>query len=459
MRDGRPVPRPAGALVVGLLVGLVALAVADLLALAVLGTLRVPVLVVGAAVGAALGFQVAFAPLVLRATAVGVVAGGALLAAVAPTPSSASWSAGVATCGAALLAARAGAALRRLDATRRDAAIERETRAEADRGVLALWLVGMVVTLLAVGVAARIRRPEQPFQAWSVASAALPLYAGIGMAVLAAAWRRVVGDRAQAPTPEWLRHVVAPALVALALLLTASVWDAPRDALREVPALLTGTDDAGSSAASPRAGGGGEIEFEREEEETQALPAWLRALRYALAAGAVGLWLSFRAGRGPRRESLRLHGRTPLRALLDLLRPLLSVLFPPRRQPEPGGARSPGVEVERLTRLSPRGLRRRLRPRPREPRAAVLHDWRRMQDDAGRAGVGRAPGQTPTAHVSLLRDDPRMPPDAAALTEAFLLARYSPRDVPPEIAEQTRDQQRRVSAALRRRTSRFSRRR
>ncbi len=91
-----------------------------------------------------------------------------------------------------------------------------------------------------------------------------------------------------------------------------------------------------------------------------------------------------------------------------------------------------------------------LNPRRLQPRQKVIFFYLAMLRRAGEAGTPRQPWQTPDEFSGKLKAAvPDETDDIAALTDSFLDARYSPRDVTPERADQTRTIWERLVSVLR----------
>jgi hypothetical protein len=85
------------------------------------------------------------------------------------------------------------------------------------------------------------------------------------------------------------------------------------------------------------------------------------------------------------------------------------------------------------------------------PRELVRYFYLSTLERASRAGLARRPGQTPYEYrASLEHELPEVEPDLAGLTDAFVVARYSPKPVEPEEARAVKPLWERVRAALRR---------
>jgi hypothetical protein len=93
-----------------------------------------------------------------------------------------------------------------------------------------------------------------------------------------------------------------------------------------------------------------------------------------------------------------------------------------------------------------------LRPlRKLSPRELVRYFYISVERRAARSGQPRRPGQTPHEYRASLQDRyPELEPDLGELTDAFVTARYSPRDVEEEDAEAVKPFWERLKAALRR---------
>ena len=108
-------------------------------------------------------------------------------------------------------------------------------------------------------------------------------------------------------------------------------------------------------------------------------------------------------------------------------------------------------------------LRERLaRPGPRRmgffrlggaaPREQVLYYYLSLVRRAGELGVRRRPAQTPSEYEPVLASElPDVEAELAALTDAFVEARYSPRPVDPEAPSRARALWSRLRAAMRER--------
>ncbi|MCC5947791.1 MAG: DUF4129 domain-containing protein [Nitriliruptoraceae bacterium] len=134
-----------------------------------------------------------------------------------------------------------------------------------------------------------------------------------------------------------------------------------------------------------------------------SVPWWVGALLIAAVVAAItrparlrAWWRSLRArvGRGPRTEGLEDVEVT-------------------------GGedAGTPG-EVGGVLRDRLRAWGRALRPRPREPRAAILHDYARLQRVLARRGDGRGASETPLDHARRVSVAPQIEPFASLVSEA-----------------------------------------
>jgi hypothetical protein len=84
------------------------------------------------------------------------------------------------------------------------------------------------------------------------------------------------------------------------------------------------------------------------------------------------------------------------------------------------------------------------------PRELVRYFYLSAERRAARAGQPRQPGQTPYEYRAALDGHfPDLEPDLSGLTDAFVLARYSPKPVEPEDAEAVKPLWQRIKAALR----------
>lgn len=85
------------------------------------------------------------------------------------------------------------------------------------------------------------------------------------------------------------------------------------------------------------------------------------------------------------------------------------------------------------------------------PRQLILYFYLSIVRRAGERGIPRRPSQTPYEYSERLRAElPERKSDVAELTEAFVVARYSPRPVTPEEASLVKRSWRRMRSALRR---------
>ena len=112
-------------------------------------------------------------------------------------------------------------------------------------------------------------------------------------------------------------------------------------------------------------------------------------------------------------------------------------------------ARRGPVQTDRLPHLSP-GLRSAGRLSPRE---RVLFFYRALLRRAAEGGLPRSPGQTPAEFAARIRPgiEPEAVPPVEALTDAYLTARYSRREVGVDDAAQARTWWERARDALRKR--------
>jgi hypothetical protein len=187
----------------------------------------------------------------------------------------------------------------------------------------------------------------------------------------------------------------------------------------------------------------------QQPELARTPPDWLGVAR-ALFFWAVFLGIAFYLVRGFLREHpdiwRAIVSFAPLRWLLDLWRALR------------GRFRDWGSAIrERLPRrggvlppASSRGSTRDSRSRWRSNRGRVLYYYLNAIRRAGKAGFVRRVSQTPDEYGAILeRNLPDACEDVAFLTDAFKEARYSPHTVEPVVVQRARAGWQRVKQALR----------
>jgi hypothetical protein len=175
---------------------------------------------------------------------------------------------------------------------------------------------------------------------------------------------------------------------------------------------------------------------ELPEEQVIAVPTWVR---WVLVSGAVAVLLVVlrpdRWGRTLRRmwAALRSAGTEDDDELFETLQPLED---DEEDDAEPG----------RL-----RGVLERVRPRPRDPRQAIVHDYLRIDRLLARDELGRAVGETPLEHAARLRSSAVDPagPGFAELAELVSAARYGRTAPAPSVADRSRELQQQLERGLR----------
>ncbi len=185
-------------------------------------------------------------------------------------------------------------------------------------------------------------------------------------------------------------------------------------------------------------------------ERGSGLPIWsmLRdILLWALLLGIVAY--SFYNFLGDRRHLLRgLFAGGPL----AWLRRLLAGLFGITRRAAGGARRRVREQLRRL--FSAEGRRppwRYISLSSLNPRQLILYFYLSIVRRAEERGIARRPWQTPYEYSAQLRVElPERESDVAELTEAFVVARYSPRPVTSEEASLVKRSWKRVRSALRR---------
>jgi hypothetical protein len=175
---------------------------------------------------------------------------------------------------------------------------------------------------------------------------------------------------------------------------------------------------------------------ELPEERLIAVPTWLRWL---LAAGAVAALLVVlrpdRWGHTLRRmwAALRRGGGEDDDERFETLQPL----------------EEDEEDDDRPGRL--RGVLERVRPRPRDPRQAIVHDYLRIDRLLARDELGRAVGETPLEHAARLRTASVDAPMPALVELAGLVstARYGPTAPAPATVDRSRELQQHLERELR----------
>jgi hypothetical protein len=166
-----------------------------------------------------------------------------------------------------------------------------------------------------------------------------------------------------------------------------------------------------------------------------------------------GPWLYVLAGAALALVAIRRHRSRPMKratvagpvGLLQRFLQGLAALVGLLRRPDTREV----AESDAAPALAP--TRRRSWRRPAEPRAQVIHDYLRMLDRADRAGLGRSPAQPASEYgEELVGRFPEESGDIRTITHHFNHARYSNQQIHASTAEETRQIQRRIRAALRR---------
>jgi hypothetical protein len=168
-----------------------------------------------------------------------------------------------------------------------------------------------------------------------------------------------------------------------------------------------------------------------------AVPVWLQALLLVLFVGALALvlrpdrWL---------RTFRRLWAALGGRDRDDAGDPFDEL--PPLDDAEVG----PGTAGARL-----RGALERVRPRPRDPRQAIVHDYLRVERSLARDEGARRPSETPLEHAYRLHAAEGTGEFALLVELAGLVstARYAASPPAPEVADRSRELQRSLDRSLR----------
>ena len=311
-----------------------------------------------------------------------------------------------------------------------------------EEGMFGMWLVAVAVSVVAVGLA-----NQYVGVVGAVVTVVAVTVGGATVAHLRATTPRPGGRRPAivVGSPRLWRAAVAGTLAITAVFTFVAVASLPPAITEASPRFIAWVSQVDFEPETPRfaprddgervtEGGDAGVEIpedieQRERPELDRAPTWpfvligaalvtwllvylLREDRWSHVWRAVWRWL--RLGRGGRRGSDEEYGAV---------------------EPLERARSSRSVWTERLERF---------RPRPRDPRGAILHDYLRAERTLARQDLGRDRWETPLEHAARLGLDE----EHRELADLASTARYGRAEPPEETAERTRELSRHVVRAV-----------
>jgi hypothetical protein len=318
---------------------------------------------------------------------------------------------------------------------------------EGEQHLFTMWLVSVIVTVVAIGVAAGAAGLSA-----SVLGLAGVLLGGVTIAHLRSVTPHPGGRRAPivVPAARLRQLTIGGAVGATAIVAVAVVLSLPPAVTEASPRLIAWLTQVEFDPDDPRfwspgderqiseGNGAGELvpqtPIERERGgELEAPPPWPYMLVAAIIALAiVAYWI---------REDRWRHLWSTIWGWLR------------RRRRPSSGSDDDLEEVDPLgTEEVPRRRRGRLdrfRPRPRDPRGAILHDYLRAERTLAREDLGRERFETPLEHAGRLG----LADEHHELAHLASVARYGREDPPTIMAERSRELARHVVRHVRQRSA------